>query len=380
MFATADGAPPGSALDGGYAASTPGYASAGGVNRPSTRCRSRLLEVVASRAARHGWTDGPVLDARVRRTPVVASGTPRRAVVRHRPRGAPFRSRPPATAGRRRKARAGDRRPRRDRCHGSAPAGPCRSGAAVADVRRGRPTPPGDGVAHPRTGRPRCRTARGPRWRAAGRRASRALHADGLRIGLPTSPGRAALAFRMEEVRTRHAPARRIQLPVPPVRVRPGQASRISHATHSSGPRGWPEWRRSARWTRQPQRHAGPGFPDVVVQLIVQYVGSAQVFGIDPRTDPRVRGTGPNKTKIKSFPGPPPEIARRAPAAPSSAQVYCAIGSSCCSTELWNSPTGTAERVLGGGVSRPRASGADAGPDLPPTSTVVLLVPNPTVS
>ncbi len=57
----------------------------------------------------------------------------------------------------------------------------------------------------------------------------RALEADGLRLRLAACPGRSALALGVEEVRTGHSAARRMQLPVPQIGVRAWQASGVSH-------------------------------------------------------------------------------------------------------------------------------------------------------
>jgi hypothetical protein len=57
----------------------------------------------------------------------------------------------------------------------------------------------------------------------------RALETHGLRLGLAPGSGRPALALRMEEEGTCHPPAGCVQLPVPQISIRAGQAPGVSH-------------------------------------------------------------------------------------------------------------------------------------------------------
>lgn len=62
-----------------------------------------------------------------------------------------------------------------------------------------------------------------------------ALQADSLGIGLSTGSGRAALALRMKEVRTRHPAAGCAELPIPDIGVGTWQASGICHFEYPLG-------------------------------------------------------------------------------------------------------------------------------------------------
>ena len=60
-------------------------------------------------------------------------------------------------------------------------------------------------------------------------RHGRTLETHGLRLGLPAGSGRSPFAFRMEEERTGHSPAGRMQLPIPKISIRAGKAPRVGH-------------------------------------------------------------------------------------------------------------------------------------------------------
>jgi hypothetical protein len=86
----------------------------------------------------------------------------------------------------------------------------------------GQPAPDSVGLVHLQS----VRTARGE---------SRTLETHGLRLGLASCARRPPFALRMEEERAGHPSARRVQLPVPQVSVRSGQASGVRHVVPLRG-------------------------------------------------------------------------------------------------------------------------------------------------